>query len=92
VKQIQYRRKIRTTNKRRYSEIQHIDYTSVTFAIVRIHSQIAKYSITQFMCENSRERILATPTDDDTFLNKEKGCLFVLTAADTLLLVFLQLN
>ena len=49
---------------------------------VRIHSQIAKYLITQFMCENSREGILATPTDDDTFLNKEKGRLFVLIATN----------
>jgi hypothetical protein len=32
--------------------------------------------------ETGKEGITATPKDDDTFLNVEKGCLFLLTACN----------
>ena len=43
--------------------------------------RISDAQLIQLVDEAARKRVLkATPRDDDTFLNDEKGCLFLLTA------------
>ena len=74
------------TNKRRYSEGQHIDYRTVRVAIdqrliLEAIRRISDAQLIQLVDEAARKGGLkATPRDDDTFLNDEKGCLFLLTA------------
>ena len=74
------------TNKRRYSEGQHIDYRTVRVAIdqrliLEAIRRISDAQLIQLVDEAARKGGLkATPRDDDTFLNDEKRCLFLLTA------------
>ena len=73
-------------NKRRYSEGQHIDYRTVRVAIdqrliLEAIRRISDAQLIQLVDEAARKGGLkATPRDDDTFLNDEKRCLFLLTA------------
>ena len=75
-----------TDHKRRYSEGQHIDYITVWVAIdqrliLEAIRRISDAQLIQLVDEAARKGGLkATPRDDDTFLNDEKRCLFLLTA------------